>query len=90
MSEEKGKLVTCNRCGTTHFRKYISTERLDGGYSTSEKYEELPEGWLFEIQIGHLCPVCAGDFRSFITSFMNGNVGASWKDPKFIKKKKTL
>lgn len=85
MSEEKGKLVTYNRCGTTYFRKFIATENLDGGYTPLEKYEDLPDGWLYENQFGHLCPDCAGDFRSFVTSFMSGNVAPSWKDPNYVK-----
>ena len=39
MSEVKGKLVTCNRCGKTHFEKFIENVSADGGYSSYDRYE---------------------------------------------------
>lgn len=80
MSEIKGKLVTCDRCGTTLFLKHVSHVDMDGGLSRGyEKYEDLPDEWLFETEFGHLCPVCTYDFRYFISGFMNGKVPQKWK-----------
>lgn len=79
MPEIKGKLVICNRCGQTHFRKYIGQGVTDGGYTTWDKYEALPQTWLYESQIGYLCPTCAGMFRVFIDKLMDGkNIAPAW------------
>ena len=83
MSEVKGKLVTCNRCGKTHFKKFIENVSADGGYSSYDRYEELPSEWLYETQFGHLCDTCANEFRYWITSFMNGKVAPAWTDPTY-------
>lgn len=83
MSEVKGKLVTCNRCGNTHFLKFVEETSIDGGYSSYDHYEELPEEWLYATQFGHLCENCAKEFRDWITRFMNGKVASIWNDPTY-------
>lgn len=80
MSEVKGKLITCNRCDETLFLKFLEHVDMDGGFSQGyNKYEDLPEDWLYESELGHLCPNCARDFRMFVTSFMGGKVPQKWK-----------
>ena len=80
MAELKGKLLRCDRCEHMHFLKLLGTETLDGGYGdTIEHYEEKPDGWLHETQMGLLCPDCADIFRKFVTEFMDGKVAPAWK-----------
>lgn len=78
MPETKGKLTICDRCGYEHFRKFIARGDADGGYTTYDKYEDLPETWLYITQIGYLCPTCSGIFRAFIKAFLNGEPAANW------------
>ena len=79
MSEIKGKLISCDRCGKEQFVKFIGTDYLDGGYSKSDTYEPLPEDWLWLSQIGNLCPDCAGLFRAFIHKFnKRPNIAPTW------------
>lgn len=78
MQPVKGMMVTCSRCGHQHFLKYLGKGDADGGYTTWDKYEKLPEEWLYETQVGYLCPECANKFRAFVTEFMDGKVAPSW------------
>lgn len=80
MSEAKGKLVTCDRCGKTTFRKYIGQGDADGGYTKWDKFEPLPETWLWTTEVGILCDECAGIFRSFIRLLMgDSSVAPVWQ-----------
>jgi hypothetical protein len=80
MGEVKGKRVTCDRCGTETFLKFVTHVEMDGGFSPGyDKYEALPDDWLYESEFGHLCPVCAREFIYFIDNFMNGKVPDKWK-----------
>lgn len=82
MSETKGKLTTCDRCGEEIFLKYIGKGETDGGYTTWDRFEDLPEEWMFNTQIGYLCPHCAGIFRTFIHRLMNFDqrkIAQSWQ-----------
>ena len=80
MSEVKGKLVCCDRCGREIFLKYLGKGDADGGYTTWDIFEKLPENWLYMTECGTLCYRCAGIFRSFIHNFMDGNsVAPSWE-----------
>lgn len=80
-----GKLLECDRCGKTHFLKYLRSETRDGGYSGEyDVYEETPKRWLHETQIGWLCPECADEFKLFVSSFVGGKIAPAWKHPKFM------
>ena len=82
MSETKGKLTTCDRCGEKIFRAYIGKGELDGGYTTWDKFEDLPDEWMYFTQIGYLCPHCAGIFRTFIYKLMESkqkSIASSWQ-----------
>lgn len=82
MSETKGKLTTCDRCGKEIFRKYIGKGETDGGYTTWDKFEDLPEEWMYHTQIGYLCPHCAGLFRAFVYKLMPSRqniIASTWK-----------
>lgn len=45
MSEIKGKLTTCDRCGKTVFLKTIGDGEADGGFTRWNKFEPYPDGW---------------------------------------------
>ena len=78
--EAKGKIITCNRCGKVTFLKYLGLDDLDGGFTTFDKYEKLPDSWMYMSQIGDLCPDCAHKFKSFIKEFMGDKpIAAAWK-----------
>lgn len=82
MSGIKGKLISCDRCGHEHFLKYTGEGESDGGYTRWDKFEDLPEDWLWESEIGYLCPHCAGIFRAFIHKFMDCDqkrIAPHWK-----------
>ena len=46
MSEQIGKLLSCDRCGETIFLKWKGTRELDGGYSKVLDFEMPPKGWV--------------------------------------------
>lgn len=58
MSEVKGTLLTCDRCGATCFLKYTN--------------EGVLKGWQYYYRtiVGHLCPNCNAEFEKIIKEFM--------------------
>lgn len=79
MSDKKGKLTTCNRCGHSVFRAYLGQGDADGGYTKWDIFEDLPDGWMYHSEIGDLCPTCGGLFRIFIHKLMDGQkVAPAW------------
>ena len=61
MAQEKGMVTTCDRCGAYVFSKLLGKEDFDGGYSSRDKFESLPEGWGRESVRGKytiLCTTC--------------------------------
>lgn len=79
MSERKGKLVSCDRCGREIFLKYIGKGEADGGYTIWDRFENLPDDWMYTSQIGTLCPHCAGLFRIFIYKLMGSkSIAPAW------------
>lgn len=72
MSEQRGKLVTCDRCGESIFVKELKAEEKDrdGGFTRWNEYtyEELPSGWDtvcfgYNFKGGMLCPKCVAIFE---------------------------
>ncbi len=55
MGEWKGKIVTCDKCGSEVRRKLI---------------EQMPETWKYRYEVGYLCPDCNAEYESLIRSFM--------------------
>ena len=81
MAEEKGKLLTCDRCGRSIFLKYIGKgEVYDSRHSNDywDKFEPMPDTWLYETAIGYLCDDCAYLFRQWVTEFTYGRVAPIW------------
>ena len=78
-NSEKGMMHYCHRCDEKIFLKYVGKGETDGGYTTWDKYEDLPEGWLYETEFGYLCPKCAREFKIMMTNFFNGDILAKWR-----------
>lgn len=74
MSEQCGKLITCDRCGKTLFLKYIGEGETDGGYTRWNKFEDAPDGWEYHCDIGRLCPECNEEYVSVIERFMRAEL----------------
>lgn len=70
MSSQRGKLITCDRCGESTFVKYHKSSFMDGGYTEQEHYDPTPEGWEWESGVGHLCPSCNRLFKETMTKFL--------------------
>ena len=64
----EGKLITCDRCGRSIFLKRLERDR----------FESMPDTWLYEALIGYLCDDCAYLFRKWVTEFMDGRVAPIW------------
>ena len=79
MSEKKGKMITCCRDDNFIFLEYLGKGDMDGGYTTWDRFEDLPEDWLYDNLFGYLCPECAREFKKFMFDFFNGNVAPAWK-----------
>ena len=82
-SGKKGMLCECSRCKSWIFLQYICKGETDGGYTTWDKFEDLPEDWLYESEFGYLCPDCATEFKRIMTSFFMDNpkaLAAKWRD----------
>lgn len=49
MASQRGKMVSCDRCGESIFIKELEAKEneTDGGFTrwNEYKYEDLPEGW---------------------------------------------
>lgn len=75
MSEWKGMIIGCDRCGKELRRKRLGETELDGGFTHVERFEEMPETWKYRYEIGHLCPECNAEYEEIITKFMKKNGG---------------
>lgn len=74
MSEVKGKLQTCDRCGETIFLKTVGDGDADGGFTRWNKFEEAPEGWARRYDISSLlCPKCNKEYENLLKWFMERN-----------------
>lgn len=70
MSEWKGKIVTCDRCGKECRCRYKGGKELDGGFTYVEMFEEMPEAWKYRHEIGWLCPDCNTTYETLVKNFM--------------------
>lgn len=79
MASQRGKMITCDRCGESIFLKELEVKEkdMDGGFTrwNEYKYEELPDGWanvLFDVGFGSnkvLCPECMSIFDKVRAEF---------------------
>lgn len=72
MSEWKGKIIACDRCGKECRCKFLKDDELDGGFTHVERFEKVPEDWYYSYEIGWLCPNCFGEFKYLREQFMKG------------------
>ena len=70
MAEIKGKLTVCEKCGEWHFSKLLGRKDFDGGYTHTDEFEELPEGWAYYTGIGTLCPTCGNALKRLVRDFL--------------------
>ena len=70
MSEWIGKIVTCDRCGREVRRKLLERTELDGGFTSTNRFAEMPETWKYHHDTGWLCPDCADEFQKHLDAFM--------------------
>lgn len=70
MSEWKGMIIGCDRCGKELRRKRLGETELDGGFTHVERFEEIPETWKHRYEIGWLCPECNTAYETLIKNFM--------------------
>lgn len=77
MSEQRGKLVMCDRCGVSIFLKELEVKEheRDGGFTrwNEYKHEARPEGWT-TVYFGKfvdntLCPICYELFEKYKNMF---------------------
>lgn len=72
MAQEKGKLLTCNRCGKSVFLKFLGMEPQEWSKPT-EQYATAPDGWANAVSLGRdidLCPECTEEWVELQTRFM--------------------
>ena len=79
MSEQHGKLVTCDICSETIFLKAISEKELDGGYTRWTLFEDKPEGWCNDIKIDGKyvcsCPKCTEKYKKLYAKLISELTG---------------
>lgn len=74
MAQEKGKMLTCNRCGKSVFLKFLGMEPREWSQPV-EKYEDAPTGWAAAVSLGDkidLCPDCTSEWVALQKKFMEG------------------
>lgn len=81
MASQRGKMVSCDRCGESIFLKELEVKEkdTDGGFTrwNEYKYEDLPEGWgtvSFGKGLGSshmLCPCCSELFEKYRVMFFD-------------------
>ena len=70
MSDWKGMIIGCDRCGKELRRKRLGETELDGGFTHVEMFEEIPETWKYRYEIGYLCPECNTAYETLVKNFM--------------------
>ena len=68
-SGQKGEMIICCRDDNFVFLKYLGKGDMDGGYTTWDRFEDLPKEWLYDSRFGYLCPECAKEFKIFVNKF---------------------
>lgn len=67
----KGMLIKCDRCGATHFSKYIGESETYEAHARWDKFE-LAEDWESNPEIGDLCPKCRDRWENLKRRFLQG------------------
>lgn len=80
MAEVNGRLIICDRCGTTTFCKCTGEGERDGGYTRWNKFEPTPEGWGWHNETGRLCPCCNFEYNKLIESFASFKIKTKKED----------
>jgi len=67
--EQRGLIVTCNRCGKQIILRYIGEYSLDGGLTKKPHFSLKPDSWSVE-KCHDLCDECTKDYDSLWLSFI--------------------
>lgn len=67
--QQNGRITRCDRCGAETFSKLLKVRELDGGFTHSNTFEQLPAGWEYNGVVGDLCPRCNEEFQAAIDKF---------------------
>ena len=76
MSERKGKLLECDRCGRSTFLNLSGKGEADGGFTRWDKFEDKPEGWIYQtipyksMPGVQLCDKCNKGFEELWKKYM--------------------
>lgn len=83
MSEQIGKLLTCDRCKKTEFLPYIGTKEYGSWYPRADEFQEPPEPWVIKEDLGDcaagheyidLCPSCRKVYLKIKKDFFLSNL----------------
>lgn len=80
MSDERGLLKTCDRCGRQVFLKYIGENVTDGGYTRWDKFEDAPTGWNIVKGVGCVCPECWKEYTELIDLYKQQRASITEKE----------
>lgn len=68
MSDIKGLMRTCDRCGAWVFMKCVGEGSADGGYTRWNNFEPV-SGWDYIKDVGTVCPKCWDEYTRFLNKF---------------------
>lgn len=69
MSETKGMMQTCDRCGEWVFLKCTGEGEADGGFTRWNKFEPAPDGWNYITGAGTVCPKCWKEYVALLKRY---------------------
>ena len=78
MSGELGQMITCTKCKTNLFLKYLGKQDMYGGWESYNKFEAVPKDWLYGNEFGYLCPKCSREFKLLVSEFFGNEVAPKW------------
>ena len=70
MSEWKGMIVSCDRCGKEIRLKFLEEGETDGGFTRFNVFEKIPNDWGYHTNVGRLCPNCEAAYKNMVDMFI--------------------
>lgn len=68
MSEAKGLLKTCDRCGEQIFLRCTGEGSRDGGFTRWNEFEPAT-GWNYIADVGSVCPKCWSEYQNMLERY---------------------
>jgi hypothetical protein len=66
--------ITCQRCQYTCFVAQTGHKNcinyVTNSHNITDKFEEVPEGWMVKANIGWCCPDCAQEYDKMMKNFI--------------------